>query len=69
MAERRVISLTEAADMLGVHPTTARRLAASGEFPGILPKLGGQWRVSLEALNAYIASGGEHGAHHKPIGA
>lgn len=54
--KRSVIPIAEAAEILHMHPTTARRLAAEGRFPGALPKIGQAWVVSLEGLDAYLAS-------------
>lgn len=38
--------LTWAADQLGIAPSTAYRLAATGQLPGAF-KVGAQWRVSV----------------------
>ena len=38
--------LTWAADQLGIAPSTAYRLAATGQIPGAF-KVGAQWRVSV----------------------
>ena len=40
--------------MLRISPSTAKKLAARGTLPGVLPKLGGQWRVSARHLLAYM---------------
>lgn len=54
-AEDPVLTLAEAASLLRIHPSTAKKMAARGELPGVLPKLGGQWRVSAKRLHAYLA--------------
>jgi len=38
--------LTWAAEQLGIAPSTAYRLAATGQMPGAF-KVGAQWRVSV----------------------
>lgn len=53
--EDTVIGLAEAAKLLGVSYTTAKRLAAKGKFPGQLPKLGSRYGVSRVALDDYLA--------------
>lgn len=58
-AEPEVLTLTEAANVLRISVSTAKKLARSGELPGVLPKLGTQWRVSRRALEAYM--GGNSG--------
>ena len=58
-AEPEVLTLTEAANVLRISVSTAKKLARSGELPGVLPKLGTQWRVSRRALEAYM--GGNYG--------
>lgn len=53
--ESAAISITEAARLLGVSASTARKLAAVGELPGLIPgKLGSQWRVNRQALLDYV---------------
>lgn len=56
-----VLTLGEAAVMLRISLSTAKKLAASGEMPGILPKLGGQWRISRVGLDSYLHSCGPNG--------
>jgi len=50
--------LTEAADALRISVSTAKKLARNGELPGVLPKLGTQWRVSRKALEQYMGGDG-----------
>lgn len=38
---------------LGISPTTAYELLARGEIPAV--RVGRQWRVSREALDAFLA--------------
>ena len=52
--EPEVLTLTEAAEMLRISVSTAKKLARNGELPGVLTKLGTQWRVSRRALEAYV---------------
>ena len=55
MSEKpEVLTLTEAADALRISVSTAKKLARNGELPGVLPKLGTQWRVSRKALETYM---------------
>lgn len=49
----KMMSLEEAAGRLGVSYTTAYRLVRRGELPAA--KIGKQWRLEPEALEAYIA--------------
>ena len=49
------ISLTEAADRLGVHYMTAYRYVRTGRLPA--HKEGGEWRVAVEDLEALRAAG------------
>lgn len=52
-----IIPLVDAARRLGIHPSTARRMAAKGQFPGVLPKWGGHWRVNARILEEYLSQG------------
>lgn len=40
--------------MLRISPAFARKLASEGKLPGVLPRLGKEWRVNREALEGYI---------------
>lgn len=44
-----LVSLAEAAKLLGVAESTARRMAIAGELPGAM-KVARYWRVSLPRL-------------------
>lgn len=49
-----VLTLSEAATVLRISVSTAKKLAKRGDLPGILPKLGTQWRVSKRLLAEYM---------------
>jgi excisionase family DNA binding protein len=42
-----------AAEQLAISPSTAYRLAAAGQLPGVF-KVGGQWRVSVPRFLAVV---------------
>lgn len=46
----KMVSLADAADVVGVHPVTLRRLIHKGEIPAT--RIGRQWRVRLSDLEA-----------------
>ena len=48
-------TLEEIAEALRIHPETARKLLNSGELPG--RKIGREWRISPQAVEAWLASG------------
>jgi excisionase family DNA binding protein len=50
----RVIPISAAAKRLGISPSTAKKWAADGKFPGALRKVGGIWLVNEKALNDFI---------------
>ena len=53
--EPAVVSLSEAATILGISTKTAQRMAKDGTFPGLIrQKLRGQWRVNRAILMGYI---------------
>jgi excisionase family DNA binding protein len=47
---RRTMTALEAAEYLGMHPESVRRLARRGELPG--RKIGKEWRFRPEDLDA-----------------
>ena len=47
-----LLPITEAAQMLGVHSDTVRRMAAQGIIPA--RKFGRQWRIHRAAFEAWI---------------
>lgn len=51
----RLLTTTEAAEYLRLHPVTVRRKARAGEIPFI--RLGGQWRFDEVILKAWVARG------------
>ena len=53
---KTVLTIGEVAEMLRVHPMTVYRLLKRGSIPGF--KVGGNWRVSVKALNTWMAKAG-----------
>ena len=51
----RLMTTTEAAEYLRLHPVTVRRKARAGEIPFI--RLGGQWRFDEAILTEWVARG------------
>ena len=51
----RLLTTTEAAEYLRLHPVTVRRKARAGEIPFI--RLGGQWRFDEAILTEWVARG------------
>jgi len=49
-----VMTIPEVSEILRVHPSTIRRLIKRGDFPGFF-KIGDSWRVTSEALVAWLA--------------
>ena len=50
-----VLTITEVADILRVHPTTIYRLVKRGELPGF--KIGGCWRINRDSLDKWLSGG------------
>lgn len=48
----KTLNIQQAAEFLGAHKETIRRLAASGELPGV--KIGRSWRFIEQDLAMYI---------------
>jgi excisionase family DNA binding protein len=48
-----LISIPEAAALIGLHVDTLRRLCRTGQFPPAL-QIGRQWRVSVPRLQRYL---------------
>ncbi len=48
----KLLSLQEAADLLGVHPRTLRRWIIAGRLPAVLipGRFGGEYRIAEDAL-------------------
>lgn len=57
---RRLISITEAAELLGVSQSTAYRLARENRIPVI--RIGKAVRVNLQRLEAWIEEQTDHAA-------
>jgi excisionase family DNA binding protein len=62
----RLIDAERAAEILGVHPKTVKRLAAEGLIPAM--KIGRVWRFRESALDAYIAAQLQCSRHPSPRG-
>jgi len=68
MVDRDVISVPQAAELLGISKDLGYDLARRGELPGAI-QLGRRWRVSLIRLRAAVhgvadRNGGEVNAGH-----
>lgn len=50
----RLLSLEEAAELLGIHPETLRRMAVRGEVPAL--KVGRFWKFRASALDEWVLS-------------
>lgn len=62
---KAVYTVTEAAEILAVHPETIRRLLREEKIEGA--KIGDNWRVSARAINAYWkAQGGDENIVSEP---
>ncbi len=48
-----LISIPEAARLVGLHPDTLYRLARSGQFEPAI-KIGDRWRVSVPRLERFL---------------
>lgn len=53
--EPGVVTAAEAAQFLGCHPKTVRKLCKTGELHAI--KLGSEWRIPAEALEEFLHTG------------
>ena len=53
MAAADLISMADAAELVGVHRDTLYRLARTGQFPPAL-QIGRQWRVSRPRLERFL---------------
>ena len=54
LKDLEVLTIAEAASILRLSESKTRQLAASGELPGVLPRLGKTWRVSRAGLQRYL---------------
>ncbi|MEF2146486.1 MAG: helix-turn-helix domain-containing protein [Desulfovibrionaceae bacterium] len=59
-----LLTVREVADMLRVHQRTAYRLITKGDIKAI--RIGGQWRVTEQALLEFIESGWKVAAMNQP---
>jgi excisionase family DNA binding protein len=50
----RLLSQGEAADLLGIHPETLRRMSIRGEIPAL--KVGRFWKYRGSALDEWVSS-------------
>jgi excisionase family DNA binding protein len=53
MAEADLISISDAAELVGVHKDTLFRLARTGNFEPAI-RVGRQWRVSVPRLERFL---------------
>jgi excisionase family DNA binding protein len=61
-----LIDAERAAEILGLHPKTVKRLAAKGVVPGM--KIGRVWRFRESELDAYIVRQLQWSGHPSPKG-
>ena len=61
--DRRVFTLKEAAQILGVHVDTLRRSIKSGKIKGIQMVKAGNWKISREEIERFMS--GEGGINEK----
>lgn len=53
--DSKLMGLREAGDVFGIHRDTAYKLAASGEFPVPVVRIGRAYKVSRRAVDEYLA--------------
>lgn len=58
----KLISVTDAAELLGKHPMTVRRWASEGRIES--RRVGGQWRIMRAAVEAVLGLGGDPAMDH-----
>lgn len=51
----RVLTISEVAELLPLHPTTIYRLVKRGELPGF--KIGNNWRINRASLDVWLSAG------------
>jgi excisionase family DNA binding protein len=54
--EDRLLTISEAADILRMSARSCRSAAERGELPGVLPKVGSEWRINERVLREWIAN-------------
>jgi excisionase family DNA binding protein len=64
----KTLNIDQAAEFLGVHKETARRMVASGQLPGV--KIGRSWMFIEQDLvmhmrNKYSSSDASQGVHYR----
>jgi excisionase family DNA binding protein len=62
-----LVDAKRAAQLLGVHPKTVKRLAQEGFLPGM--KIGRVWRFRESALDAWMTAQLQYSGHPSPKGA
>lgn len=50
----KLLNQEQAAELLGIHPETLRRMAVRGEIPAL--KVGRYWKYRASALEAWVSS-------------
>jgi excisionase family DNA binding protein len=53
--ERKVVTITEAAEMLAVSPLTIRRVIKNGKMKAMRMNLRGRYRIPIEELDSFIS--------------
>lgn len=53
-----VLTISEVAEVLRLHPTTVYRLVKRGELPGF--KIGGNWRINRASLDLWLSADRPH---------
>ena len=67
-ADRPLLSVTEAAERLGITRARAYRWVAAGQFPGAVQLAGGHWLVKKAVLDAWLTAAGEDPAGSFVVG-
>ena len=62
-----LVDARRAAQILGVHPKTVKRMAQEGPLPGM--KIGRVWRFRESALDAWMTAQLQYSGHPSPKGA
>ena len=57
-----LLTITEVAEILRMHPATIYRLVKRGDLPGF--KIGNGWRISETSLHSWLSA--EHSPHQTP---
>ena len=60
VAQPDLLTVTDAARRVGIHPDSLYRLIRAGKFPPAV-KIGGSWRVSVPKLERFL-----HGDANEP---